>query len=117
MSDDVRIGLVGTGFAEKVQLPALRHVEGARVVAVASGHRASAERAAAAFGIPRVCDTFEELTSLDEVDLVVVSSPPHTHAPAALAALAAGKHVLCEKPMALDLGEAKRMAEAAEASS
>jgi predicted dehydrogenase len=117
MSDDVRIGLVGTGFAEKVQLPALRHVEGARVVAVASGHRASAERAAAAFDIPRVCDTFEELASLDEVDLVVVSSPPHTHAPAALAALAAGKHVLCEKPMALDLGEAKRMAEAAEASS
>ena len=103
MSDDVRIGLVGTGFAEKVQLPALRHVEGARVVAVASGHRASAERAAAAFDIPRVCDTFEELASLDEVDLVVVSSPPHTHAPAALAALAAGKHVLCEKPMALDL--------------
>src|SRR6185369_6215167 len=117
MPDVVRIGLVGTGFAEKVQLPALRHVDGARVVAVASGHRSSAERAAAGFGIPLVCDTFEELVALDEVDLVVISSPPHTHAPAALAALEAGKHVLCEKPMALDLGEAERMTAAAEASS
>src|SRR5262245_13103952 len=116
MPDTVRIGIVGTGFAEKVQLPALRHVDGAKVVAVSSGHRSSAERAAAAFGIPRVCDTFEELAALDDVDLVVISSPPHTHAPAALAAIEAGKHVLCEKPMALDLAEAKRMTDAAEAS-
>ncbi len=114
MTDAVRIGIVGTGFAEKVQLPALRHVEGAEVVAVASGHRSSAERAAAAFGIPRVCDAVEELAALPDVDLVVISSPPHTHAPAALAALAAGKHVLCEKPMALDDAEARRMVEAAE---
>ena len=97
----IRIGIIGTGFAEKVQLPALRHVEGARVVAVASGHRENAERAAAAFGIPRVCEGWEELVALDDVDLVVVSSPPHTHAPAAIAALEAGRHVLCEKPMAL----------------
>jgi predicted dehydrogenase len=112
----VRIGIIGTGFAEKVQMPALGHVEGARVVAVASGHRESAERSAAAFGIERVCGTWEELVGLDEVDLVVISSPPHTHAPAAIAALGAGKHVLCEKPMALDLAEAGRMVEAAEAS-
>jgi predicted dehydrogenase len=109
----VHIGLIGTGFAEKVQLPALRHVEGARVVAIASGHRENAERAAAAFGIPRVCEGWEELVALDEVDLVVVSSPPHTHAPAAIAAIEAGRHVLCEKPMALDVDEARRMVEAA----
>ena len=110
----VRIGIVGTGFAEKVQMPALRHVEDAEVVAVASGHRRNAERAAERFSIPRVCDDFEELTALDEVDLVVVSSPPHTHAPAVLAALRAGKHVLCEKPMALDLAEAERMVAASD---
>ena len=115
MPDTIRIGIVGTGFAEKVQLPALRHVEGAEVVAVTSGHRSSAERTAAAFGIARVCETFEELAALPEVDLVVVSSPPHTHAPAALAALGAGKHVLCEKPMALDLRETERMVGAADA--
>jgi predicted dehydrogenase len=109
----VRIGIIGTGFAEKVQMPALAHVEGARVVAVAAGRRESAERAAAAFGIGRVCETWEELVGLDDVDLVVISSPPHTHAPAAIAALSAGKHVLCEKPMALDLAEAGRMVEAA----
>jgi predicted dehydrogenase len=110
----VKIGLIGTGFAERVQLPAFRHVESASVVAVSSGHRSSAERAAAAFEIPRVCGSWEELVALDEVDLVVISSPPHTHAPATIAAARAGKHVLCEKPLALDADEAREMVEAVE---
>lgn len=110
----VNIGIVGTGFAEKVQLPALRHVENARVVAITSGHRENAERAAKAFDIPRVCDNYEELAALSEVDLVVISSPPHTHAPASIAAARFGKHVLCEKPTALDAGEAEEMLAAVE---
>lgn len=105
----VNIGIIGTGFAEKVQLPALRHVEGARVVAVASGRRESAERAARKFDIPHVCDDYRELASMPEVDLVVISSPPHTHAPAAVAAASERKHVLCEKPTALDAYEAEAM--------
>ncbi|HQR37441.1 MAG TPA: Gfo/Idh/MocA family oxidoreductase [Blastocatellia bacterium] len=115
MPDTIRIGIVGTGFAERVQMPGLAHVEGARLVAVSSGHRSSAERAARAFGIPNVCDDAAELASRDDVDLVIISSPPFTHASATLAALAAGKHVLCEKPMALNVGEADAMVAAADA--
>lgn len=110
----IGIGIVGTGFAERVQLPALRNVADARVVAVTSGHRANAERAAARFDIPHVSASVDDLVKIDDVDLVVISSPPHTHEPAALAALSAGKHVLCEKPMALDAAEARRMVAAAE---
>ncbi len=112
--DRIRIGIIGTGFARQAQIPGFRTAEGAEVVAIASGHRENAERVAHEFGIPRVCDNYQELVHLDEVDLVSITSPPHLHRPMALAALAAGKHVLCEKPMALNLGEAREMTLVAE---
>jgi predicted dehydrogenase len=110
----VRIGIIGTGFAQRVQLPGLRLVSGAQVTAIASGRRANAEAVAAEFGIPRVYDDGTELAQSPDVDLVVVSSTPPSHARCAIAALEAGKHVLCEKPMALDAAEAHRMVLAAE---
>ena len=110
----VRIGLIGTGFARRVQLPGLRLVPGARVTAVASGRRANAEAVAHEAGIPQVYGDGVELTRSGEVDLVIIASTPDSHARYALAALEAGKHVLCEKPMALNAGEALRMLEAAQ---
>jgi len=110
----VRIGVIGTGFARRVQLPGLRLVPGVRVTAVASGRRANAETVAREFGIPHVFDDGLELVRSADVDLVIISSTPDTHAPYAVAALAAGKHVLCEKPTALNAGEANRMLAAAE---
>ena len=110
----VRIGIIGTGFARRVQLPGLRLVPGAQVTAIASGHRANAEAVAAEFGIPRVYDDGTELAQSPHVDLVVVSSTPPSHARCAIAGLEAGKHLLCEKPMALDASEAYRMVLAAE---
>ncbi|HXF96373.1 MAG TPA: Gfo/Idh/MocA family oxidoreductase [Gemmatimonadales bacterium] len=109
----LRVGVIGAGFARRVQIPALRLVPGAEVTAVASGHRANAEAVAREFGIPRVYSDGEELARSPEVDLVIVSSPPDTHARYAIAALEAGKHVLCEKPTALDAGEARAMLDAA----
>jgi predicted dehydrogenase len=110
----VRVGCVGTGFARRVQLPGLRLVPDVQVTAIASGRRANAEAVAAEFGIPRVYDDGAELAQSPDVDLVVVSSTPPSHARCAIAGLEAGKHVLCEKPMALDAAEAHRMLLAAE---
>ena len=111
---DIRIGFVGSGFARRVQLPALPFVPGTVPTAIASGHRVNAEEAAREFGIPRVFTDGEALASSPDVDLVIVSSTPDSHARYAIAALAAGKHVLCEKPMALDAFEAALMVTASE---
>jgi predicted dehydrogenase len=110
----VRVGVIGTGFARRVQLPALRLVPDARVTAIASGRREHAAAVAAEFAIPRVYTDGVELAGASDVDLVIISSTPPSHAPFAIAALEAGKHVLCEKPMALNAAEARRMTEAAE---
>jgi predicted dehydrogenase len=109
----LRVGIIGTGFARRVQLPAFEHVPGIRAVAVASGHRANAEATAREFNIPRVYDDGDALVRDPEVDAVFVASTPPTHARYAIAALEAGKHVLCEKPAALNAREAAAMAAAA----
>ena len=113
-ASEIRIGFVGSGFARRVQLPALAFVPGVRATAVASGHRANAEAVAREFNLPHVYGDGVELASSPDVDLVIVSSTPDSHARYAIAALEAGKHVLCEKPMALDAFEAAQMAAAAE---
>lgn len=110
----VRIGIIGSGFARRVQLPALAFVRGTRATAVASGRRANAEAVAREFGLPHVFTDGAELARSPDVDLVIVSSTPDSHARFAIAALEAGKHVLCEKPTALDAFEAAQMLAAAE---
>ena len=112
----VRIGIVGTGFARRVQLPALRLVPGVTVTAIASGSMERARAVAAEFAIPHAFASGEELARAPDVDLVLVSSTPDCHARQAIAALEAGKHVLCEKPMALTAREAEQMFEVAERS-
>jgi predicted dehydrogenase len=111
----VGVGIVGTGFARTTQLPAWAACEGARVVAVASGRRENAERVARDFNIPFVASDWREVVAHPDVDLVSIVTPPVTHAEMALGALAAGKAVLCEKPLAMDAGETGRMCEAARA--
>ncbi|HZE95013.1 MAG TPA: Gfo/Idh/MocA family oxidoreductase [Gemmatimonadales bacterium] len=106
---DVRVGFIGSGFARRVQLPVLAFVPGAKATAIASGHRANAQAVARDFGIPHVFGDGAELARSPDVDLVVVSSTPDSHARYAIAALEAGKHVLCEKPMAIDAFEASQM--------
>ena len=109
----VRVGFIGSGFARRVQLPGLAFVPGARATAIASGHRANAEAAAREFDVSHVFDDGVELAQSADVDLVVISSTPDSHARYAIAALDAGNHVLCEKPTALDAYEAAQMLAAA----
>jgi predicted dehydrogenase len=113
-SRDVRIGFIGSGFARRVQLPALALVPGTRPTAVASGRRPNAEAVAREFGLPHVFTDGMELARCPDVDLVIVASTPDTHARYAIAALEAGKHVLCEKPMAIDGFEGAQMVTASE---
>lgn len=112
----LRIGVIGTGFGRRVQLPALALVPGVTVTAVASRSVERARTVAREFAIPHAFGSGEELARAPGVDLVLVSSTPNLHARHAIAALEAGKHVLCEKPMALDQREAERMLEVAQQS-
>lgn len=114
MKDEkIGVGLIGAGFARSAQAPAFRVCEGAELVAVCSGHIENAQRVAEENNIEHVCENYEQLIELDDVDLVVVSAPPYLHYPAVKAALNAGKHVICEKPMAMDVREAREMTELA----
>ena len=86
---------------------------GARLVAVAGSSPESGRRAADELGAERSFASGEELVEADGIDVVHICTPNHLHEPLALAALAAGKHVVCEKPVALDAAGAARIAEAA----
>jgi predicted dehydrogenase len=110
----IGIGIVGAGFARTTQIPGFKNCKDARVVSVASGHRENAEKAASEFGIDHVANDWQELVRRDDVDLVSVVTPPATHMEITLAALAHGKAVLCEKPMAMSAEEAKHMTEHAQ---
>ena len=111
----MNVGIIGASFARAAYLPALKHVDGAEVVAVASARLESAKGAADAFGVPHAYDDWKKMLSEHDLDLVCIATPTLTHAPMTLAALDAGAHVLCEKPTAMDAAEAKAMLDKAEA--
>ena len=111
----MKVGVIGASFAKAAYLPALRHVPGAEVVALASARMESAREAAAEFDVPHVYDDWELMLGSHALDLVCIATPTMLHEPQTLAAIEAGAHVLCEKPTAMDAGEAARMLEAAEA--
>ena len=113
MSETYRVGIVGSGFGVKAHLPALLAHPRFDVVALASPH--SAEGIAAARGIPHAFTSCAEMVAGCHLDVVVVASPPFSHEGDVLAALAAGKHVLCEKPFALNVAQAERMLDASKA--
>jgi predicted dehydrogenase len=114
MSRGVRIAIAGTGFIGAVHARSAR-LAGAHLVGVAASSPQSAQRAAQALGAERAFASAEELVAADDVDLVHICTPNHLHVPLAEAALAAGKHVICEKPIALDADGAQRLADAAAA--
>lgn len=105
----IGIGIVGAGFARTTQIPGFQNCEGAEVVAITSRHRDHAENVAREFNIQHVTETWKELVERDDVDLVSVVTPPATHYEITMAALAHGKAVLCEKPMAMNAREAEAM--------
>ncbi|HMH45446.1 MAG TPA: Gfo/Idh/MocA family oxidoreductase [Pyrinomonadaceae bacterium] len=113
MEKIIRIGIIGAGFARSTQIPGFANCKGGRIVAIASARREHAEEVGREFGIPNVDSDWRTLVARDEVDLVTIVTPVVTHCEMTLAALAHGKAVLCEKPMAMNADEAKRMTDAA----
>ena len=105
--------VIGTGFGCITHVRALQ-AAGIQVAALVGRDPAKTEGRAELFGIPRGLTSVEEALALDDVDAVTIATPPHTHAGMALAAVNAGKHVICEKPFARDAAEARAVLAAAE---
>jgi predicted dehydrogenase len=114
VSDQVRFGIVGTGFMARTHAHAVRAAGGV-VAAVAGSSAASAAAAAGGLGAGRAAASVEELVSSADVDVVSICTPNHLHLEMAELALAAGKHVVCEKPLAMTAQDAQRLVELAEA--
>ena len=108
----IGVGVIGFGGFGHYAAQHLTQIPGARLVGMAGTHREAAFAAARRFGIPDPVEV-EDLVSQDEVDLIYIATPPFLHYPQAMAALDAGKHVICEKPLAMNLTEADAMIAAA----
>jgi predicted dehydrogenase len=106
----VRFGLIGAGGIGQVRAMALKNLDGCELTAIADVDK---ERAKAVAPNPRtlIFDDYQKLLADDEVDAVVVSTPPQFHEEIVIAALEAGKHVLCEKPLANTVEACRRMVE------
>jgi predicted dehydrogenase len=108
----VGVGIIGSQFVSTIHAESLRSCAQAQLRAVASPTPGHAQAFAERFDIPRHFTDYRQLLALSEVDMVVVGAPNQLHCAIALDAAAAGKHVVMEKPLCLNLGEADRMIEA-----
>jgi predicted dehydrogenase len=111
--DKVGIGFIGTGFARKVQMPAFAACEGAKIASIASGNLENARSAAKEFGAEHYTADWRETIAHSSVDLVCITTPTKMHREMTLFAIEHGKHILCEKPMAMNVVEAEEMTNAA----
>ena len=111
----LNFAIVGTGgITLQNHLPGLAMCGDVKVTALCDTNPATLEAARQQTGVS-VCSTnYEDIVKRDDVHAVIIATPNFTHAPIALAAIAAGKHVLCEKPIAMNYGQACEMAGAAE---
>ena len=115
MGTRIRVGVVGAGANTRgMHIPRLQAIDGVEVVSVCNRSHASGARVAAEFGISEVLPSWQAVVE-SEVDAVVIGTWPYLHEPVTVAALQAGKHVLCEARMARDAAEARRMLAASRA--
>ena len=110
---DLRWGILSTAdIGRKKAIPGIQAADRSTVVAIASRDEVRARAAATELGIPRVHGSYEALLADPDVDAVYIPLPNHLHAEWTIAAARAGKHVLCEKPLATTARDAERMIEA-----
>ncbi len=102
---EIRIGVIGCGGFGLYALQQFAQVPGVKLTGMAGTHREAAHAAARRFGIPDI-EEVDKLLARDDVNLVYIATPPFLHHPQATAALEAGKHVICEKPLAMTLEQA-----------
>ena len=110
----LRIGLVGVGAAAQVShIPVLKRMEDVELVALCDRDGEKAARVAAKFQVPTSTNRLDDLLADEDIDAIDICTPNFLHAPMASAALEAGKHVLCERPLARSADEARTMVKAA----
>ncbi|MBM7564738.1 Gfo/Idh/MocA family protein [Paenibacillus sacheonensis] len=109
----IKVGIVGTGFSASFHLEALRRLPYVEVAAIAGSTLAKAQEAAHKYGIPRAYGTPEELIADGDVQVVHNCTPNHLHFEINEAVLLAGKHLLSEKPLAMNAEQSARLAELA----
>lgn len=108
--DKIRVGIVGAGnIARSAHMPVYQERDDVEVVAIADWNLERAQEAAKKFGIAHAFQNVEELLANVEVDYIDICVWNRSHAPVAIAAAQAGKHILCEKPMAINLEDALKM--------
>ena len=106
----LRLGVLGVStFATRRMIPALQQARDLTVAAIASRARERADRAASELGIAKAYGSYEALLADREIDAVYIPLPNHLHLPYAIQAAEAGKHVLCEKPIALNAAQAQQL--------
>ena len=116
MSEKLRWGILSTAnIGMKAVTPATQASDRGEVTAIASRSLETAQQAASELGIDKAYGSYEELLADPDIDAVYNPLPNHLHAPWSIAAAEAGKHVLCEKPLALSADEARDMIAASEA--
>ena len=113
MKTRIGVGIIGTGFARRTQIPAFSAIDEVELVSISSGQESNARSVAKDFGFGHHSGDWTETSDHPDVDLVCITTPPDLHLPMTLRSLEHGKHVLCEKPMAMNVREAQRMADAA----
>jgi predicted dehydrogenase len=109
MNRRVRVGLIGSQFISTLHAEALQRCTDAELFAVASPTQGNAKAFAKKFGIPHHFTDYRKMLAMDELDMIVIGAPNFLHCEITEAAAAAGKHIVCEKPLCMNLAEADRM--------
>jgi predicted dehydrogenase len=109
----IKTAIVGTGFMGKVHTENVRRLGTVEVAAVVGSRQQTAEKFAAAFGIPAATSDLQSVLTNPDIQAVHICTPNVDHAPMSLAALQAGKAVLCEKPLTMSAAEAKKLVDLA----
>jgi predicted dehydrogenase len=109
----IRIGVIGAGFGKAVLVPAFRAHDRCIVAAIAASHEESAQRAASELGIARASGDWRTIVDDPDIDAISVATPPPVQVEVARRAIAKGKHVFLEKPLATNAAEAKALLTAA----
>jgi predicted dehydrogenase len=113
MGKKVRLGVIGAGAFSKKHLTGIKYTDTAEVIAISDIIEEKAKAKAQEYNVPHYYADYKELLKRDDIDAVTLPLPDQVHMQVTIDALYAGKHVLCEKPMALDLDECKEMIKAA----
>ena len=109
----VKLGLIGAGGISQAHCRTMASIEGAEIIAASDLVQANLDRAKENWGISKTFNDYNEMLEMDELEAVLVCTPTGVHGAPTVAALKAGKHVLCEKPMEAKLGPATEMVRAA----